>query len=67
MPLKCHWAGEGLFDLTNPRYQLSSYSIILISLTDERVFRVLDLMGSIAHDQSDEARRALAALESVAA
>ena len=35
--------------------------------TDERVFRVLDLMGSIAHDQFNAARQALAALESVAA
>jgi DNA-binding transcriptional ArsR family regulator len=36
-------------------------------VTDERVFRVLDLMGVIAHDQLDAARQALAALESVAA
>ena len=36
-------------------------------VTDERVFRVLDLMGSIAHDQLNAARQDLAALESVAA
>jgi len=36
-------------------------------VTDERVFRVLDLMGSIAHGQLDAARQALAALENVAA
>ena len=36
-------------------------------VTDERVFRVLDLMGSIAHDQLDAARQALAALENIAA
>jgi DNA-binding transcriptional ArsR family regulator len=36
-------------------------------VTDERVFRVLYLMGSIAHDQLDAARQALAALENVAA
>jgi ArsR family transcriptional regulator len=35
--------------------------------TDERVFQVLDLIGSIARDQLDAARQALAALESVAA
>jgi hypothetical protein len=35
-------------------------------VTDERVFRVLDLMGSIAHDQLNAARQALAALEHIA-
>jgi hypothetical protein len=40
---------------------------MMYRVTDERVFRVLDLMGSIAHDQLDAARRALAALEGVAA
>jgi DNA-binding transcriptional ArsR family regulator len=40
---------------------------MMYRVTDERVFRVLDLMGSIAHDQLDAARRALAALETVAA
>jgi ArsR family transcriptional regulator len=40
---------------------------MMYRVTDERVFRVLDLMGSIAHDQLDAARQALAALESVAA
>lgn len=40
---------------------------MIYRVTDERVFRVLDLMGSIAHDQLDAARQALAALESVAA
>jgi DNA-binding transcriptional ArsR family regulator len=39
---------------------------MMYRVTDERVFRVLDLMGSIAHDQLDAARLALAALESVA-
>ena len=39
---------------------------MLYRVTDERVFRVLDLMGCIAHDQLDAARRALAALENVA-
>lgn len=36
-------------------------------VTDQRVFRVLDLIGSIAHDQLNAARLALAALETVAA
>jgi hypothetical protein len=40
---------------------------MMYRVTDERVFRVLDLVGSIAHDQLDAARQALAALESVAA
>jgi DNA-binding transcriptional ArsR family regulator len=40
---------------------------MMYRVTDERVFRVLDLMGSIAHNQLDAARQALAALESVAA
>ncbi len=40
---------------------------MMYHVTDERVFRVLDLMGSIAHDQLDAARQALAALENVAA
>ena len=40
---------------------------MIYRVTDERVFRVLDLMGSIAHDQLDAARQALAALETVAA
>jgi ArsR family transcriptional regulator len=40
---------------------------MMYRVTDERVFRVLDLMGSIAHDQLDAARQALAALEGVAA
>jgi DNA-binding transcriptional ArsR family regulator len=40
---------------------------MMYRVTDERVFRVLDLMGSIAHDQLDAARQALAALESIAA
>jgi DNA-binding transcriptional ArsR family regulator len=40
---------------------------MMYGVTDERVFRVLDLMGSIAHDQLDAARQALAALESIAA
>ena len=39
---------------------------MMYRVTDERVFQVLDLMGSIAHDQLDAARRALAALENVA-
>ncbi len=40
---------------------------MMYRVTDERVFRVLDLMGSIAHDQFNAACQALAALESVAA
>jgi len=40
---------------------------MMYRVTDERVFRVLDLMGSIAHDQLNAARQALAALEHVAA
>ena len=40
---------------------------MMYRVTDERVFQVLDLMGSIAHDQLDAARQALAALESIAA
>ena len=40
---------------------------MMYRVTDERVFLVLDLMGSIAHDQLDAARQAPAALESVAA
>ena len=40
---------------------------MMYHVTDERVFRVLDLMGSIAHDQLDAARQALAALKNVAA
>jgi len=40
---------------------------MMYRVTDERVFQVLDLMGSIAHDQLNAARRALAALENVAA
>jgi ArsR family transcriptional regulator len=39
---------------------------MMYRVTDERVFRVLDLMGSIAHDQLDAARQALAAVESIA-
>jgi hypothetical protein len=40
---------------------------MMYRVTDERVFRVLDLMGSIAHNQLDAARQALAALETIAA
>jgi ArsR family transcriptional regulator len=40
---------------------------MMYRVTDKRVFRVLDLMGSIAHDQLNAARQALAALENVAA
>jgi ArsR family transcriptional regulator len=40
---------------------------MMYRVTDERVFRVLDLMGSIIHDQFNAARQALAALEHVAA
>ena len=40
---------------------------MMYRVTDKRVFRVLDLMGSIAHDQLDAARQALAALETIAA
>jgi DNA-binding transcriptional ArsR family regulator len=40
---------------------------MMYRVTDERIFRVLGLMGSIAHDQLDAARQALAALESIAA
>jgi DNA-binding transcriptional ArsR family regulator len=39
---------------------------MMYRVTDERVFRVLDLMGSIAHDQLNAARQALAALEHIA-
>ena len=35
--------------------------------TDERVFQVLDLLAGIRHDQFNQARQALAALESVRA
>jgi DNA-binding transcriptional ArsR family regulator len=38
---------------------------MMYRVTDKRVFRVLDLMGSIAHDQLDAARQALAALETI--
>jgi DNA-binding transcriptional ArsR family regulator len=40
---------------------------MMYRVTDERVFLVLDLMGSIAHDQLNAARQALAALEHVVA
>ena len=40
---------------------------MMYRVTDERVFRVLDLMGSIAHDQLNAARQALAALEHIVA
>jgi DNA-binding transcriptional ArsR family regulator len=40
---------------------------MMYRVTDERVFRVLDLMGSIAHNQLDAACQALAALETAAA
>ena len=40
---------------------------MVYGVTDERVFRVLDLMGSIVHDQLNAARQALAALENIAA
>jgi DNA-binding transcriptional ArsR family regulator len=40
---------------------------MMYRVTDERVFRVLDLMGSIAHDQLNAALQALAALENIAA
>ncbi len=40
---------------------------MMYRVTDERVFQVLDLMGSIAHDQLNVARQALAALETIAA
>ncbi len=40
---------------------------VIYGVTDERVFQVLDLMGSIAYDQLDAARQALAARESIAA
>ena len=40
---------------------------MMYRVTDERVFRVLDLMGSIAHNQLNAARQALAALEHIAA
>jgi hypothetical protein len=40
---------------------------MMYRVTDEQVFRVLNLMGSIAHDQLDAARRALAVLEGIAA
>jgi DNA-binding transcriptional ArsR family regulator len=39
---------------------------MMYRVTDERVFRVLDLMGSIAYDQLNAARQALAALEHIA-
>jgi DNA-binding transcriptional ArsR family regulator len=35
--------------------------------TDRRVFQVLDLLAAIRHDQFNQARQALAALEAVAA
>jgi len=35
--------------------------------TDERVFQVLDLLAAIRHDQFDQARQALASLESARA
>jgi DNA-binding transcriptional ArsR family regulator len=40
---------------------------MMYRVTDERVFQVLDLMGSIAYDQLNAARQALAALANVAA
>jgi DNA-binding transcriptional ArsR family regulator len=40
---------------------------MMYRVTDERVFQVLDLMGSIAHDQLNAARQALAVLEHVVA
>ena len=40
---------------------------MMYRVTDKRVFQVLDLMGSIVHDQLNAARRALAALENIAA
>lgn len=40
---------------------------MVYGVTDERIFQVLDLIGSIAHDQLDAARQALAALETVTA
>jgi ArsR family transcriptional regulator len=39
---------------------------MMYRVTDERAFQVLDLMGSIAHDQLNTACQALAALENVA-
>jgi ArsR family transcriptional regulator len=39
---------------------------MMYRVTDERAFQVLDLMGSIAHDQLNAARQALAALGNVA-
>ncbi len=40
---------------------------MMYRVTDKRVFQALDLMASIAHDQLNAARQALAALESIAA
>jgi len=40
---------------------------MMYRVTDERAFQVLDLMGSIAHDQLNAARQSLAALANVAA
>ena len=40
---------------------------MMYRVTDERVFRVLDLVAAIRHDQLNQARQALAALEGVAA
>jgi ArsR family transcriptional regulator len=40
---------------------------MMYRVTDRRVFQVLDLMASIAHDQLEAARQALATLEAVAA
>ncbi len=40
---------------------------MMYRVTDQRVFQVLDLMGCIIHDQLNAGRRALAALENVAA
>ncbi len=36
---------------------------VFYCVTDERVFRILDLLGAVAHDQLNEARRALATLQ----
>ena len=39
---------------------------IQYQVNDERVFQVLDLLAAIRHDQLNQARQTLAALESVA-
>jgi hypothetical protein len=39
----------------------------MYSVTDARVFKLLDLVAAIAHDQLDEAVQALAALHDNAA